>query len=810
LFSVAETYAFTRLSDDQLDPQRRSELVIELSRTYAEHAAFAGAQRDDFWQKARSILEDELARVPPPRRSGLLRAQLAFNTAVRAEVLYRDAQVQPENGALQSAARDAAEPAIAALEQLIETHQNALKSNTALADDLAAHERRHLLQAAQLELGHTFRRRAELTPRGSQDRVADVIDAEQAYRQAIQLGLLDLYRIGRAKLGLVECARLQRDFDLAREMLKKIVSHEPPLPAELADEIDACRVRMLLDEGRGVEAAQHLIAVRQTRPRMSGELWFLQLQMLLQLRTTAEQKQDHELAAKLRSEAEVVLARVDEHVGGWWSRYCRQLWAREQSREELGAELDQLVRRARGEYADGKPDVAAATYAEAAQLAFAREQTDLGVELSFTRGSILLELNQFDAAAQELAQLADRQPQHERTPAAHVWAAYALGRLYDAEKTKSRREAYTDALEAHLARFPESPTTGDARIMLGRLEEQRLQTTRALPLYLAIAADHPRGLDATVSAARCYQSLIARMKPQQLDWQPLQREARETIASRLQHLAADPAQWSIGQSEAVTALVRIVLLSAPPDFRAADQQLERLQTAVAAHRPGGGDPESAPWTALASQLLPLRLLALAGTGRNETARKLLAQIPADDVPRLWAAVKGLDQLAAGEPAGNIVELTELCVAAVMRMEPHRARLPAAERWDFDVARVRAYVSTGRIEQGLPIAQQMASASAKELDRQRALATVLQQSSAAEAQKLARTCWRRVENGTPAGSPDWLIARAEVIRCYLALGERKDALTMWTATRLLHPESDDPAIRQRYAALEKEFTSSPKR
>jgi hypothetical protein len=147
---------------------------------------------------------------------------------------------------------------------------------------------------------------------------------------------------------------------------------------------------------------------------------------------------------------------------------------------------------------------------------------------------------------------------------------------------------------------------------------------------------------------------------------------------------------------------------------------------------------------------------------------------------------------------------------VGRLEPLRERLSAAERWEFDLARVRAYVGTGRLEQGLPVAQEMATSSAKDLDRQRTLATVLQSSSSAEAQKLARACWRRVEDGTPPGSPEWLIARAEVIRCFLALGERKDAQTLLTATKLLHPESDNAAIRQRFAALEKELRSAPVR
>ena len=318
--------------------------------------------------------------------------------------------------------------AITALEQLIEQNEQALRT-APKTDELAAHERRHLLQAAHIEHGHTFRHRAELTPRGAQERVADVMDAEQAYLQSLKQNTDDLRKIGRAKLGLAECARLKRDFDEARKMLALIAAHEPPLPAEFVDDIDACRVRIWLDEGQGVEAAEYLLGVRKARPQLSGELWFLQLQMLLQLRATAEEKQDADLAAKLKAEAALVLARVDEFAGGWWSRYCRQLWARELAREEYGADLNQLIVQARGEYADGNPQSAAKTYAEAARLAQERQQTDLAVELSYTRSSILLELEQFDAASQELLQLVDRLPQHPRSPAAHVLAAYALGRF---------------------------------------------------------------------------------------------------------------------------------------------------------------------------------------------------------------------------------------------------------------------------------------------------------------------------------------------------------------------------------------------
>jgi TolA-binding protein len=804
LFAVAETYAFTRLADPQLDAERRTELVIELARTHADHAAFAGPQQqDEFWQKARSLLTDELAKRPP--RAEALRAQLAFVAAVQADVIGREALLLPEEPLLQTAARQAADAAITALEATAKQLEESLRGGKTNPGDLPPHERRNLLQAAQLEMGNVYRLRAALTTKDAEARGNDLSEAEQAYRKSLQ-GAWEIRKLGRAKLGLAECARLKREFAAAREMLTALTGHDPPMPGELLDAVDACRVRIFLDEDKPLDAGEFLLGLRQARPQLSGELWLLQLQTVLQLRAAAEQQQDKALAEQLRSEAELVLQRVDEHAGGLWSRSCRVLWSREQARMQYGADLDQLVRQARAEYAAGNAAAAASAFQQAAQLARERGQTELFVDLSYTRGSILLESKEFEPAAKELQELVDRAPQHPRAAGAHVLAAYALGRLYDAQKTKARREAYTAALQSHLERFADSPTAGDARFMLARLEEQRLQTSQALPLYLAIPPDHPRGWEATAAAAACFQTVLTRMKQQRLDWPPLQREARETISARLRSLPADPAAWSLLQAECQLALTRLVLHSVPPDYATADGQLETLQRAVATHR---GD-DAASWQPLAQQVLPLRLLALAGTNRSELARTLLSQLPENEPLRLWAVVQGLDQLSAAQATGHVVELTELCVAAVARLEPLREKLPAGVQWDFDLARVRAGFQSGRVEQGVTVAKLAAQSAGKDLSRHRALATLLQQFPQPDAQKLARNGWKRVESAVIAGSSDWFVARSEVIRCCLALGETKDAVSLLAVTKLLFPESEDEAIRARYVALEKDVTAAAKR
>lgn len=800
LFSVAEAYAYKRLADPHLAPSQRTALVLELSRTYADHAALTGPQqRDALWDKARRVIEDELRQRPQAPLAELLRAQQVMVTAVRSNVLAREALLQPDDTQLTATAHRASSQTIEELSNLLEPTNLTTKETTG---ELTLPQRRALSQSVLLELGQAYLRRAELTRDQPGERASDVHEAELAYRRVLTLPG-DLRRSHLAKLGLIECVRLQRDFDRAREMLTTLAGQEPPLSPDLQDALDAARVRTWLDENRAVDALEFLKGVRQARPQLSGELWLLQLQALLQLRTFAEQKGDLALAAELRAEAQVTLQRLDEYAGGIWSRYGRVLWSREQAREQYGSELDRLVRQAQREYTEGQREAAAQTYAAAAATAQARGLVELACELRYTQASLLLELEQFEQAAHELQQVAERWTDSSRAAAAHLLAAYALGRRYEQERTQTHREAYVAALQEHLTRYPNAPSAGDAHYMLGRFEEQRLQSSKALLHYLAVPVDHPRGAEASVAVARCCQVVITRLKQQGQAWQGVLEEAREALTDRLKGLPDDPTAWTPAQAEAVLGFARLLLLHDPPDYRAADEQLQTLQPVMAAH----GRDDQPQWKAVAQQMLPLRLLTLAGLGRSDLARGLLAQLPADDPARLWAVVKGLDQLAAGEPSGNIVELTELCVAAVARLEPLRNQLAASERQDFDLARLRAYLATGRWDAALEVSRELFALWQKDVTRLQILAPLLERGSTAPLQQLARQCWRRVETLTQAGSEAWLTARAAVIELSIRLGEKQEATKLLQVTRLLYPEPPTAALRERYRTLERQLSPS---
>ena len=60
LFSIAESYAVSRLAQPNIARTRRIDLTIELSRTLAAHAEFASEQQQpELWKQARTVVDED-------------------------------------------------------------------------------------------------------------------------------------------------------------------------------------------------------------------------------------------------------------------------------------------------------------------------------------------------------------------------------------------------------------------------------------------------------------------------------------------------------------------------------------------------------------------------------------------------------------------------------------------------------------------------------------------------------------------------------------------------------------------------------
>lgn len=790
LFTVAETYALSRLDDSRLDRSRRTDLVVELSRTLAEHATHTTPQqREELWQQAQRTLADELARLPPPARVELLAMQNALLMAQRAIVLCREVRYLPFDTVAQDAARAATAEALAKLAAVIVQCDELLRKGKPPGEGLAMHELRQGMQMLRIERGDVFRARAEISPSESPERASDIVDALQTYRAALP-GLTDAQAQVRARLGIADCARLQRDAKRARELLTALENSDPPLSRPWQDAVAACRMQIWLDEGQPIAAAQFFLTQRQKRAVFRGDLWLAQMQTLLALQAEATARKDQKLAAGLSAEAQSVLARIDEQAGGSWSRWGRLLLDLEQSRQGYGEELDGLIRRAKAAYLASRFDVAIDEYQQAIAVARRQAAHDVAEELSYTRGSILVEQRRFSDAAAEFTSLVEHAPSSPRAPQAHLLAAYALGRFYEELRSQPRREAYAAALQAHLDQFGSDVTAADARYMLGVLEEQRWQTSKALPLFLAVPLAHPRGPAALAGAARCYDTLVVRLQGAKHPWQECHAEALAALAD---HVAKFPPvnEWTPAHGEVVLLQARLHLRGQPPNYAAAARILMQFDSA----------PTTAEWQPVRQATAALQLVTLAGTGKSVEARRLLERLPSDPPALLMAVIDGLDTLAAATETRTI-DFSNLFLTAMERLMPARDRLSPVEQERFDRARLRALLIVDREAEAATVAESLAARFDAAPDQLRQLTEILAAHPHPKTAAVAKRLWKKLEGQSAVGSPGWHAARIAIVEQCLQLGETDEADKLLKLTRLLYANTAPAEIPAEWDRLQR--------
>lgn len=802
LFSIAESYAVSRRAQPNLARSRRAELTIELSRTLASHAEYASEQQQqDLWKRAASIIDDERGREPTSPFAVVLSAQSAIVPATEADWLQVECQLKPFDEDLAIRTRQKCSLAIQQLSNVEKELLSPPKKET--TDAPTSHTLRVWLHQVRLALAQSLRSRAQLAPADSRERTADLVDAETTARKLV--GAADEPIPFRAKQLLVDCLRLKGDFVRAEEMLAVLEKGIPGNSEVLAQELTALRARVLLDRHQSPDALELILQARSARNRLSGELWFLQTRALLTMRDLAVAKKDMDLAKTLREQAEVTLSRCDEQIGGFWSRRCHQLWESDQTAEKYGPELDALMQRARADFLAGRFEAALKNYARGELAARAAMKTDLAAELGYTRASILLQEKNYDAAGTEFLRLAAEYPQSPRAAAAHLNGAYCLGRLYDEHKTQSRRESYTTELERHMERFAADPTADDARFFKAQLEEQRLQATAALPLYLKIPATHPRFGAASAGAARCYETILTRMRERKLPTSELE----QTAVSRLQPFvptqeAAD-SEWTEYQCEVALHLAAILLMGEPPRFEHAEQLLG--QVAQSAVKVKETDEWSERWQHLRRRAESLRVVAMAGNGRPTEAERMIDALALATPRDLLVTVERLAPFIASENRQRQVQYVALQLRAIEQLSKHRQSLTREEQGQLDQAVGRAYLASGQITKAVEVYDGLAAADAKDASRQREIAILLSEFEPKECAVLARQCWRRVESLTKQGSAEWLTARLGVIDMSIRLNERPEARKLLSVTTLLYPELGGPDLKARFKAAQQKLDSN---
>ena len=823
LFSLAEAEAIARLANGKLSLADRSIFAIELSRTLTEHAGFVSdEQRDELWQRAQSVIQDLLDQERQNPKAILLNGQLASVLVSQGDWLRAERELRPFDESMLNQARTASTKANEQLQviekKLPEPPRDVKKTGSGTP---SGHELRALLHQVRWQLAQSSRNLAELAPIGSVERSTNAINAEQSLRRLI--GVADEPVQSLAKVLLVTCSRLKGDVQRASDMLTALEKSPPNAGEAVLDEMVAERVRVFMELQRPTEAVQLLLKTRSRRQRLTGEMWLLQTRALIALREITLEKQQETLSESLTEQIITAIERCEEQVGGFWSRRCRQLWDNVQTTKKYGPELDSSMQQARMDFTAGRFESALSKYALSETTARKDGQTELAMELGLTRASILLDQKQFETAASEFFRLASEYSKNQRAAKAHLLGIYSLGRLFDEKKSEQRRQAYTDAIDRHLKDYPVDATVNEARFLKGQLEEQRLQATQALPLYLQVEAGHVRADDAMYGAARCYETILRRLNERHLSSADFQREAIERLSQFLSTRGDSTESWTVSTAETTLRLAAILLMESSEISPAADagtprvttrpqiditsrcRQAENWLTQVTAFVSQHASDLSNETTmeAFRKRIIPLRIVAFTGMGRITDAEQLLNQKSVAPAQML-DVVEKLAWFLAGTAAEERKRIDSFQRLVVQQLDRRRDELSAEQCQFLDQCLISTYAATGEIGKTVELAKRLSEQFAKDADKQRELAQLLSETPKPEAVSLTKQCWRRVESLTKPGSLDWLTARKEVLRACVRLDQFDEARKLIQVTKVLYPDLGGEPLKAQFEAIERDL------
>lgn len=810
LFRLAEGVCLRELARDDAKPSQRSQWTLELSRTLAEHAKYtAGREQAELWQRATGVIDDFLKAEPAAPRREWLQVQRATVLVWLGEYRRWEAGIFPYNDALRKQAGVSLDGAIASLQQLESRfHAGGAPGPNGKDPRAASHgvDRAGLLRYVRYQRAVACINRAELAP-------APTAARKDFARRAQEL-LVPLSKSSSAneitwnsRLLLAVVDRLNGDYEQATDRLAAIEKSKPP--ADIIDGTVAERARLLLAVKHPEQADRMLQSYRKVRGGLPGELAFLKVKTSFALWEQDTQQGKNARAAERLKQAAADVQSAEKTIGGYWGYRCRVLFDFLKDARLHGPELTAAMRRAEASFHNGDLAKAAGDYAAAARIAERSPKAAtrrLAAELLYTQASIQLQRGETQSAATTFRKVADSYPQDKRAASAHLMWAYCLGRLYEARRTKSRRLAYTRALEEHRKRYSDSPTRHEAAWMLAALHDYRRQTTESLKLYLSIPASHPRGPVAQAEAARCYEEIIERLRELH---KPAERAAWEAHAvEQLGRIIAAfpgrPGTWDRRQAVIALRTARIELNRTPPRYDAAAELLDRTVASAEAALRNAKLPKDdrTAWTGLVRSARQLQIVALAGTGRYAQAQTMVSDLARAGAAEVLAVLDGLMQLGTQDEALR-TRLGSLQLQTARELNKRRSSLKENERRWLDRCLAQAYSAAGSSAQAAELYERLLAKSPGDAGLLKTAADLLEKTADRESLKKARGYWRKLEGIEKRGSADWLTARYHVAACAYQLGEYAECKKLLDVTRLIYPQLGGDALRKKYASLQKD-------
>ncbi len=787
LYRLADSYCRRQLARQDLTPQRRARLAVELSRTIAERAyTLPPSQREPLWQQALDIAHQYAAQLAESGWTPLLTMQASLVQLARAESLTQQAALATAGDSQRDAAREDLRAVLRELHALDQQITGILRPSPAThgTTGMSEAELRRLQLSARFQRARASRLQGETYPAGSADRVA-------AVRTALNL-LTPLARLNddeplafESRVAEVACHRLMGNFNTAIELLEQYSSRHLPDPVRVAFRVE--RVRTLVASGQLAAAIELLPRLEPEAAVVSPDWELARLETYVAAWRAADVRSDGADSARWQQAAVEVADQIEREYGGEWGQRATALLARSVVDAGTHSQLTALARAAAGLYRGGQLDDALAAYDQARQRALAGGETTQAFELGLTAAAIENERKNYAAAAERYLQLALGAPAHPRAAEAHLMGAFdlALAAKQSQPVDAALLEQYVASLAEHLQRWPSSPTAARARLWLARVRSQQGEWREAISLYSGIPSDAEDFAAALREIAACCDGALDNLSEDARRDELLTEVTNWLTRAITTGDGRLPERWSTTQREALLALARFRLRHQP-------EKLAELQPVLEA----AGAGATTEWLAEARLLVAVSTIA---SGDVNAATTMLDQMRLDSPEVQLEILVGIDQIARQMPPEQKSQLAGVQVQLAEAIAPYEQRLGEAQRRAWKLSWARALAALGQADQALAHFQDVIELAPDE-EVLEDCAALLAQRGDHQSLEAALPIWRQLEQTATSGSPRWFRAKYQMALAHHSLGAPERAAKIIRVTQVLHPELGGPEQREQFLAL----------
>ncbi|HSG69127.1 MAG TPA: hypothetical protein VLA12_01860 [Planctomycetaceae bacterium] len=792
LFSLAEGYLLSELSRETLLPDQRARFRLELSRTYMTHAGHRlGEEQEQLWEQAQETVNAGLNEAEGTRWYADLLLQRELIALAKARFGLQQLRLTPANTILRTETAQSLRASLASLRevenQLEQNARNVLSEYRKNSRAISPYEHRAIEKRAILEISSTLTDIAEVQYDSPELR-GGPLRAATSRISVLTEGSEDETITWLAKLLEVRCSRLSGELKLAQQQLERLRER---IPESLRDELIVEEARLLLAGRQPDRVAELLRDYRKTQKVLRGELSLLYLQALADLSQMARERGDSQLAAELSAQLTSDAERFRTEIGGIWGYRCSLFVELHKQAAQFGSAYAEQMRAAQNLYRSGDQQGALEAYRSLSDRAAKDGKTDLAAEMAYLAGSLELAAQEYASAGKSFLSIFERFPQSTRSAEAHLMWAYTLGKQYEQIPTRTNRESYTQALNAHLELFGTGETVGEAHLMLGQLEESRLQFTKAVPHYLQVPTSHRKAAEADLGAVRCFQKILDRLQELNQPRDARRLEAIDEISKRAARYPESEQEWSVQQSQVVLGLARLLLAQKNVDYALVDWLLTRVLRI---------EKQDGEWKSLRISALQLRVLALAGAGKTREAESILLQLGKTETDQLLSLMEGLNRVTSGADESVRKGIAELQLKTALELQKRIETLSEEGRKKLGVCLAEAYLAAERSREAREVYEQLVEQYPREISFREQLARLYRDCPTPDCVRRGLELWKSLEATYRQGSREWLYARKETIRSLMEIDQNTEARRLLGITELLYPELGGQELQAEFQSL----------